>query len=88
MTTAKLSDTEYEIMRMLIQDRVRYGYEMGKRGLAIGSVYVLLGRLEDKGFVAGKFEVSGDQMPRKVYTATPMGKDVFNLWRQLRAVLQ
>ena len=82
----RLSDTEYELMRMVIEDRVQCGYEMAKRGVPKGTVYVLLGRLEDKDMLHGEYRVNGDAMPRKEYTATSHGLDVFRLWRSLKAL--
>lgn len=79
-----ISDKEYQLMRLLIEGRLSYGYELAKHGLKLGSVYVFLGRLEDKKCVIGEYKLNGSAAPRKCYRATAHGKDVFRLHKQLR----
>lgn len=85
MNTVRLTSAEYEIMRLLIEDRVRYGFDMARTGkVSKGSVYVLLGRLEDKNMIHGEYRVQGEGVPRREYTATVHGLDVFKLWKRLQ----
>lgn len=47
-----------------------------------GTVYVTLGRMEDKGFVTsapGETPQSGG-LPRRLYTATPLGRRMLTVW--------
>lgn len=81
-----ISNTEYELMRLLIEERCTYGYELAKHGVKLGGIYVLLGRLEGKKLVAGEFKVNGSTRPRKHYRATEHGKDVFKLLKKLRGL--
>ncbi len=73
-------------MRLLIEERLSYGYEMAKHGMNLGSVYVLLGRLEDKKCIEGEYKINGHAAPRKCYRPTAHGKDVFRLHKQLRGL--
>jgi DNA-binding PadR family transcriptional regulator len=77
----------------LLRGRERYGLELvdTSRGvLKRGSVYVILARMEEKGFVESRQEdraqgVSG--LPRRLYRATPYGRKVHGAFAQLRAAL-
>lgn len=84
----RLSETEFLIMSLIEEsDRSEaYGLDLVQKSegkLKKGSVYVLLGRLEDKGFVEGRFVVEGSAIPRKLYKATAQGKKVHHAWRHL-----
>jgi PadR family transcriptional regulator, regulatory protein PadR len=61
----------------------RYGYEIlkllqgeGEHGLEIkeGTLYPLLHRLEDVGYIAGEWEAEGRSRPRKYYSLTASGR--------------
>ena len=87
-----MSRTESIVMELL-RGRERYGLELvdASRGvLKRGSVYVILARMEEKGFVESRQEdraqgVSG--LPRRLYRATPYGRKVPGAFAQLRAAL-
>jgi DNA-binding PadR family transcriptional regulator len=87
-----MSRTESIVMELL-RGRERYGLELvdASRGvLKRGSVYVILARMEEKGFVESRQEdraqgVSG--LPRRLYRATPYGRKVHGAFAQLRAAL-
>ena len=87
-----MSRTESIVMELL-RGRERYGLELveASRGvLKRGSVYVILARMEEKGFVESRHEervqgVSG--LPRRLYRATPYGRKVHSAFAQLRAAL-
>lgn len=75
----RLSATEAVILRLLFEERGRYGLEMVKASagaLKRGTVYVLLDRLEDKGFVVSRREAEGEAgtIPRRLYKITGMGQ--------------
>lgn len=61
----------------------RYGYELlkvlqqtGNGNLEIkeGTLYPLLHRLEDAGFISGEWQAEGRARPRKYYLITPQGR--------------
>lgn len=62
-----------------IADGVRYGFEiMDRTGLASGTVYPILGRLESAGQVSAKWEAAATAQrekrpPRRYYELTPEG---------------
>jgi DNA-binding PadR family transcriptional regulator len=78
MTTARepanLSKAETLILDLLRKGREMYGLEIVRESaIARGSVYVLLGRLEAKGFVASRQEEKAPftpGIPRRLYKAT------------------
>jgi len=48
-----------------------------------GTVYVTLGRMEDKGFVASRLEdapAAAGGLPRRVYAPTALGREVLGAW--------
>lgn len=61
-----------------------YGLEMvnSSRGeLKLGTVYVTLSRLEDKGFITGrKEEASARTVPRRLYQITGAGRRTYLAW--------
>ena len=87
-----MSPTESLVMELL-RGRERYGLELvdASRGtLKRGSVYVILARMEEKGFVDSRQEertggTSG--LPRRLYRATPYGRKVHGAFALLREAL-
>ena len=87
-----MSRTEFLVMELL-RGRERYGLELvdaSAGALKRGSVYVILARMEDKGFVDSRQEeradgVSGAQ--RRLYRATPYGRKVHGAFALLRQAL-
>lgn len=87
-----MSRTESLVMELL-RGRERYGLELVDRSqgaLKRGSVYVILARMEEKGFVESHQEerppgVSG--LPRRLYRATPYGRKVHGAFAVLRDAL-
>lgn len=87
-----MSRTESLVMDLL-RHRERYGLELVDASageLKRGSVYVILARMEEKGFVESRQEertqgVSG--LPRRIYRATPYGVKVHNAFTILRDAL-
>lgn len=87
-----MSRTESLVMELL-GHRERYGLELvdaASGALKRGSVYVILARMEEKGFVESWQEerspgTSG--MPRRLYRATPYGLKVHEAFATLREAL-
>jgi len=85
-----LTATEAAILRLLIgQPQGLYGLELVKRSngkLKRGSVYVLLSRLEDKGYVKAKAypapEGAGG-MPRRKYRIDGAGQKVLQVYEMM-----
>jgi PadR family transcriptional regulator, regulatory protein PadR len=79
------SGNEVEVLRLLAGGRELYGLEMIKRAdgaLKRNSIYVVLGRMEDQGFVKGR-EAKHEGtpgMPRRLYKITGLGQRVFAAW--------
>jgi DNA-binding PadR family transcriptional regulator len=87
-----MSRTESLVLDLL-RGRERYGLELvdASRGsLKRGSVYVILARMEEKGFVESRQEErsSGTSgLPRRLYRATPYGRKVHGAFTMLREAL-
>ena len=87
-----MSRTESLVMGLL-RGRERYGLELvdaSGGALKRGSVYVILARMEEKGFVDSRHEeraqgTSG--LPRRLYRATPYGRKVHGAFALLREAL-
>jgi DNA-binding PadR family transcriptional regulator len=67
-----------------------YGLELvaASRGeLKRGTVYVTLGRMEDKGYITSEQEAAptaAGGLPRRVYQPTALGRRVLQAWTQVR----
>ena len=81
-----LSAKETLILELLVRDGELYGLQMvaaSKRRLKRGTVYVTLGRMEEKGYVASRQEDAPPEaggLPRRLYRATPLGRRVLTAW--------
>ena len=81
-----LSAKESLILELLVRAPEMYGLQLvasSKRRLKRGTVYVTLGRMEEKGYITSRLEdapadVGG--MPRRLYQATPLGRRVLAAW--------
>lgn len=87
-----MSRTESLVMDLL-RGGDRYGLELvdaSDGALKRGSVYVILARMEEKGFVDSWQEeraASASGTPRRLYRATPYGRQVHGAFALLRAAL-
>jgi PadR family transcriptional regulator len=87
-----MSRTESLVLDLL-RGRERYGLELvdASRGtLKRGSVYVILARMEEKGFVESRQEErssGASGLPRRLYRATPYGRKVHGAFATLREAL-
>src|SRR4029453_5852017 len=81
-----LSAKESLILELLVGARAMYGLELvgaSPGTLKRGTVYVTLGRMEDKGYLASRLEdappaVGG--LPRRIYTPTALGREDLGAW--------
>ena len=77
----------------LLRGRERYGLELvdaSDGALKRGSVYVILARMEEKGFVESRQEdrtPGASGLPRRLYRATPYGMKVHQAFTALREAL-
>ena len=83
-----LSHKESLILELLVEHGQMYGLELvtaSRRGLKRGTVYVTLGRMEDKGYVTSWLEDAPPRaggLPRRIYRATPLGRLLLTAWTE------
>lgn len=88
-----LSQKESLILELLVERGELYGLQLvgaSKRKLKRGTVYVTLGRMEEKGYIASRLEDAPPEMgglPRRLYQATSLGRRVLTAWTSSSAVL-
>jgi DNA-binding PadR family transcriptional regulator len=87
----RLTATETLILELLGSGEM-YGLQLvtTSRGrLKRGSVYVLLGRMEEKGLVEARAEAKAAHagLPRRLYRATGLGRRVLAAWAMMAAAL-
>ena len=81
----RLSATERLILDLLRQGEL-FGLQLVDRSegaLKRGTVYVTLGRMEEKGYIVSRLEDAPPDMggmPRRLYKATPLGRRVLAAW--------
>jgi PadR family transcriptional regulator, regulatory protein PadR len=88
-----LSAKESLILELLVRQPDMYGLQLvaaSRRRLKRGTVYVTLGRMEEKGYITSRLEDAPPQaggLPRRIYDATSLGRRVLNHWTEAGAVL-
>jgi DNA-binding PadR family transcriptional regulator len=81
-----LSNKENLILELLVRRPEMYGLELvaaSKRRLKRGTVYVTLGRMEEKGYITSRLEDAPPDaggLPRRVYQPTALGRRVLAAW--------
>lgn len=81
-----LSAKESLVLELLIREKEMYGLQLvaaSRRRLKRGTVYVTLGRMEDKGYIASRLEAPPSEaggLPRRLYQATALGRRVLKVW--------
>jgi DNA-binding PadR family transcriptional regulator len=81
-----LSEKETLVLELLTRAREMYGLELvaaSEGALKRGTVYVTLGRMEEKGYVASRQEDAppgAGGLPRRLYAPTPFGREVLRTW--------
>ena len=84
-----LPSKEALILELLVQEKEMYGLQLvaaSRRRLKRGTVYVTLGRMEEKGYVVSRLEPAPSDtggMPRRVYEATAFGRRVLTAWTRI-----
>lgn len=78
----RLSPTEFTVLDHLRSGRAMYGLELVKESKGLlkrGTIYVLLNRMIEKGYVEDQLEHSERQkeLPRRLYTITGLGQKHF-----------
>lgn len=89
MRARSLSAKEELILGLLIANGAMYGLEMvkaSKRKLKRGTVYVTLGRMEEKRYVLTAISAADGSPPRRLYAATERGRRVHKLTRELAEI--
>ena len=86
----RLSGKEGLILELLGRSREMYGLELVAASageLKRGTVYVTLGRMEQKGFISSRLDEDPPPfggLPRRLYTATVVGREVHAAQTALR----
>ena len=81
-----LSRKELLVLELLVGKKQMYGLQLvaASRGkLKRGTVYVTLGRMEDKGYIASKLDdppPGAGGLPRRIYECTPLGCRMLSTW--------
>jgi PadR family transcriptional regulator PadR len=81
-----LPPKEALILELLVQEKDMYGLQLvaaSRRRLKRGTVYVTLGRMEEKGYILSRLEPAPPDaggLPRRVYEATAFGRRVLKAW--------
>jgi DNA-binding PadR family transcriptional regulator len=91
-TTPRLSPKEREVVALLASEHTElYGLQIVDRSagrISRGSVYVILGRLKERGMVESRVEPDAKipGLPRQLYRVTTLGKRTLKLYEQLEAL--
>ena len=81
-----LSPKELLVLELLLGQPESYGLQLvaaSKGRLKRGTVYVTLGRMEEKGYITSTLEAApsgAGGLPRRIYSATPLGRRMFAAW--------
>jgi len=81
-----LSSKETLILELLVQNGESYGLQLvagSRRRLKRGTVYVTLGRMEEKGYIRSTLDATPGTtggLPRRRYKPTPLGRRVLSVW--------
>lgn len=83
-----LSAKESLILELLTIQEEMYGLQLvnaSRRRLKRGTVYVTLGRMEDKGYITSRLEEGPPTLgglPRRLYQPTALGRRVLSAWTE------
>jgi PadR family transcriptional regulator PadR len=81
-----LPPKEALILELLVGESEMYGLQLvaaSKRRLKRGTVYVTLGRMEEKGFITSRLEDAPPEaggLPRRIYEPTAFGRRVLDAY--------
>jgi len=80
------SGKELVVLELLVAKHEMYGLEMVNASpkLGRGTVYVLLNRMEDKGYIRSRHEKEdgASGLPKRVYSITGLGQRAYYAWQQ------
>lgn len=83
----RLSAIESLVLELLLaNDDAMYGLQLvaaSRRRLKRGTIYVTLGRMEEKGFITSYLEAAPAEtggLPRRLYQPTALGRRVLAAW--------
>jgi DNA-binding PadR family transcriptional regulator len=88
-----MSRTEQVILELLLEEDELFGLQIVERSKGTvkrGTVYVTLGRMQDKGFVESRSEPPAPGaigLPRRLYRPTAYGAAVFKTWTRAARTL-
>jgi DNA-binding PadR family transcriptional regulator len=74
------------VLELLTQRDAMYGLQLvaaSRKRLKRGSVYVTLGRMEEKGYITSRLEAAPPEvggMPRRLYEPTALGRRLLAAW--------
>ena len=74
------------ILDLLVREKKLYGLQLvaqSRRRLKRGTVYVTLGRMEEKGYITSRLEdapADAGGLPRRIYQPTALGRRVLSAW--------
>ena len=77
------------MLELLAEQGEMYGLQMvsaSRRRLKRGTVYVTLGRMEEKGYIRSRLEAPPTKtggLPRRLYEATALGRRVSSAWTRV-----
>jgi DNA-binding PadR family transcriptional regulator len=83
----RLSTTEHLIVELLLEHQELFGLqlvELSQGRLKRGTVYVTLGRMQEKGYLESRQEPlpsGGIGLPRRLYRPTGLAMRIFEAWR-------
>jgi DNA-binding PadR family transcriptional regulator len=81
------------ILELLAREGDLYGLQLvagSRRRLKKGTVYVTLGRMEEKGYISSRAEApppDAGGLPRRLYQPTALGRRVLTAWTSPAAYL-
>jgi DNA-binding PadR family transcriptional regulator len=85
----RLSPKETVVLELLVDREQLYGLELvsaSRRQLKRGTVYVTLGRMEEKGYITSWLEDAPPHaggLPRRIYRPTPLGRRLLAAWTEM-----
>ena len=89
-----LSGKEHLVLELLVANGRSYGLQLvgaSNGQLKRGTVYVTLGRMEEKGYVESEPDPDAADdlvLPRRIYRPTAYGLKVLEAWEAMQEVLQ
>lgn len=90
----RLSTKESVVLELLAEHPRMYGLQLvaaSEGRLKRGTVYVTLGRMEEKGYVTSHADAvlpEGGGLPRRLYEASAFGLRVWQAWSDMARVLR